>query len=110
MVERPERSEDERPLHMWAPTRPQSGGEEGRQLTRACLPISASGTGPGWRLHHVRTGRDISRLEPDCVSQPIVLPRLCKRTMQLLGGLPGGCCLGGVSLCHPQPGHRVHQR
>ena len=43
MVERPQRSEDERPLHMWAPSRPHWGGEEGRQLTRACLPISA-----GW--------------------------------------------------------------
>jgi len=28
MVERPQRSEDERPLHMWAPPRPHSGGEE----------------------------------------------------------------------------------
>jgi hypothetical protein len=30
-----------------------------------------------------------------------VLPRLGKRCVQLLGGLPGGCCLSGVSLYRP---------
>ena len=139
MVERPQRSEDERPLHMWAPPRPHSGGEEGhlRQPATACPAISPGRPGPGRRLRHSRrrthTGRLVRRLGGENLSHrhrelsvsPATrpgrrssrtagarnpVPCPAERRIQLLCGLAGRRRLSGMRLRHPQLSHGIHQR
>ena len=138
MVERPQRSEDERPLHMWAPPRPYSGGEAGYlPAARQRLCDLTGQAWPGGRLRRSRRrthigwpvarlgGENLSHRHRELSVSPATRPgRRSSRTadtrnpvpcpaergIQLFRSLARRRRLSGMRLRHPQLSHGVHQR
>ena len=139
MVERPQRSEDERPLHMWAPPRPHWAARKAtsRQPAtgaadlsgqawpgQAAAPLAAKNPhrppgppGPAARTSVTGIGNSASVRLPGRAAGLMMppapgtlIPCPAERRIQLLRGLPGRRRLSGMRLRHPQFSHGVHQR